>query len=112
MTDLINQKILSHEEMKILLADQVDELMSELSDEWEALENPPVMLRARYKFSDFVEAMEFVNKLADIAEEVGHHPDITIHYNKVEITLWSHFINGLSLNDFIIAVKIDSILGK
>ena len=109
MTDLINQKILSHEEMKILDADKVDEYMQELNDRWEALENPPIMIRAKYKFPDFVEAMKFVNKVADIAEKEGHHPDITIHYNKVEITLWSHFINGLSVNDFIVAVKIDNI---
>ncbi|MBM3206253.1 MAG: 4a-hydroxytetrahydrobiopterin dehydratase [Candidatus Staskawiczbacteria bacterium] len=110
MEDLINQKILSHDEMKLFDAGQVDDHMQELSDKWESLENPPVMIRARYKFSDFVKAMEFVNKVAVIAEKEGHHPDIVIHYNKVEITLWSHHINGLSLNDFIFASKIDNIL--
>jgi len=110
MKNLVNKKCVPHEEMKILDADKVDEYMQELSDRWEALENPPIMIRAKYKFSDFVEAMEFVNKVADIAEKEGHHPDITIHYNKVEIILWSHFVNGLSINDFIIAAKIDNIL--
>ena len=60
-----------------------------------------------FKFSDFKEAMQFVNVVADIAENAGHHPDIYIFYNKVEIILWTHAIEGLSLNDFILAAKID-----
>ena len=103
------RKCVSHEEMKLLTEDQVNEYMLELSDKWEALENPPVLISAKYKFADFIEAMKFVNKVAELAEKEGHHPDITIHYNKVEITLWSHFINGLSINDFIVAAKIDNI---
>ena len=60
-----------------------------------------------FAFKNFKEAMIFVNKVAEIAESEGHHPDITIHYNKVDISLWTHAIRGLSLNDFIIAAKID-----
>jgi len=59
------------------------------------------------KFSDFKEAMQFVNTVADIAENAGHHPDIYISYNKVEIILWTHAIGGLSLNDFIVAARIE-----
>ena len=62
-----------------------------------------------FKFKDFIAAMEFVNKVAEIAEKEGHHPDISIHYNKVRIELWTHAINGLSENDFIMAAKIGSI---
>lgn len=62
-----------------------------------------------FKFSDFKEAMVFVNKVADIAEGEGHHPDIGISYNKVTIVLWTHAIGGLSLNDFILAAKIDGV---
>jgi|SRR3989338_10411294 len=109
MEELANKKILSHEEMKVLTSDEIDEYLSRLNERWETVESPPVFIRAKYTFSDFTEAMKFVNKVADIAESAGHHPDITIHYNKVEITLWSHFINGLSINDFIIAAKIDNI---
>ena len=62
-----------------------------------------------YKFKDFKEAMAFVNEVADIAEFESHHPDISIHYNKVTLTLATHAIGGLSENDFILAAKIDEI---
>jgi len=62
-----------------------------------------------YKFKDFVESMQFVNKVADVAESEGHHPDIHIFYNKVHIDLTTHAINGLSENDFIVAAKINKI---
>lgn len=62
-----------------------------------------------FKFKDFKGAMKFVNKVADLAEEEGHHPDFLIHYNKVELTLWTHKIGGLHRNDFILAAKIDSL---
>ena len=53
--------------------------------------------------------MRFVNKVAEIAEQEDHHPDIKIKYNKVELELWTHSIKGLSENDFILAAKIDEI---
>lgn len=59
------------------------------------------------RFKDFRQAMEFVNKVAAIANEQDHHPDISISYNKVRLTLTTHKIGGLSLNDFIVAAKID-----
>ena len=62
-----------------------------------------------FKFKNFVEAMEFVNKVAEIAEQEQHHPDISISYSKVKIETWTHAINGLSENDFILPAKIDKI---
>ncbi len=62
-----------------------------------------------FKFKDFLEAMIFVNKVANIAEGDGHHPDIIINYNKVHLELSTHAIGGLSINDFILASKIDII---
>lgn len=62
-----------------------------------------------FKFKNFLEAMEFVNKVAEIAEQEQHHPDISISYSKVSIETWTHAINGLSENDFILAAKIDEI---
>ena len=63
-----------------------------------------------FDFKDFSEAMTFVNTVAAIAEEQGHHPDIRIFsYKKVTITLSTHAIGGLSINDFIVAAKIDAI---
>ena len=67
-------------------------------------------LFSSFKFRNFKEAMTFVNSLASLAEEEGHHPDICIHYNRVEVELWTHAIKGLSENDFIMAAKTDNIL--
>lgn len=69
-------------------------------------------IEKKFTFKDFKEAMQFVNKVADIAESEGHHPDIEIKYNKVGIELTTHAIKGLSVNDFILAAKIDTISVK
>ena len=61
-----------------------------------------------FKFKDFIGAINFVNNVAEIAESEGHHPEITINYNKVTLELTTHAIGGLSQNDFIIAAKIDT----
>ncbi|MHA3963939.1 MAG: 4a-hydroxytetrahydrobiopterin dehydratase [Candidatus Thorarchaeota archaeon SMTZ1-45] len=66
-------------------------------------------IEKQFKFRNFKEAMIFVNKVAGIAEEEGHHPDIFIQWNKVTLTLWTHAIKGLFDNDFILAAKIDEI---
>lgn len=63
-----------------------------------------------FRFRNFKEAINFVNSLAELAESEGHHPEICIHYNKVEVELWTHAIKGLSENDFIMAAKIDNIV--
>ncbi|EKD90996.1 MAG: hypothetical protein ACD_30C00052G0014 [uncultured bacterium] len=61
-----------------------------------------------YKFKDFKEAMSFINRVADLAEEEGHHPDIFVSYNKVKLTLMTHAAGGLTENDFIMAAKINN----
>jgi 4a-hydroxytetrahydrobiopterin dehydratase len=62
-----------------------------------------------FTFSDFKQALAFVNKAGAIAEEQGHHPDILLGWGKAEITTWTHKINGLTESDFILAAKIDAI---
>jgi 4a-hydroxytetrahydrobiopterin dehydratase len=66
------------------------------------------MLVRRFRFKNFVEAMAFVNKVADLAESEGHHPDIYISWNRVRLELTTHAIKGLSDNDFILAAKVDA----
>jgi 4a-hydroxytetrahydrobiopterin dehydratase len=66
-------------------------------------------IHRRHVFDDFVVAMQFINRMADIAEAEAHHPDFTVHYSVVDVTLWTHAIGGLSENDFILAAKIDAI---
>lgn len=66
-------------------------------------------LHKRYRFRDFKEAMRFVDALADVAEQEGHHPDFHVHYSTVEVELWTHTIGGLSDNDFIVAARLDAL---
>jgi len=68
------------------------------------------MLNRRFDFKDFVAAMAFVNRMAEVAEAEGHHPDFAVHYNRVDVTVWTHSVNGLSVNDFILASKLDAAL--
>ena len=70
----------------------------------------PRLDRKRFEFADFLGAMAFVDKMAALAEEEGHHPDFCVHYSRVDVTLWTHAARGLSENDFILAAKIDAIL--
>ncbi len=65
-------------------------------------------IEREFKFKDFQSALNFVNKVGALAEKENHHPDLLLHsWNKVRITLWTHAINGLSKNDFIVAAKVD-----
>ncbi len=61
------------------------------------------------KGEDLSIALGFVNRVGELAEEQGHHPDISLAWGKVEITTWTHKINGLTESDFILAAKIDQI---
>jgi 4a-hydroxytetrahydrobiopterin dehydratase len=65
-------------------------------------------IRKEYTFGSFREAIAFVNKVADIAEKEGHHPDIMVWYRVVTLVLTTHAIGGLSINDFVLAAKIDA----
>lgn len=64
-------------------------------------------IRRDFPFCTFLDAMGFVNQVAAVAEEQGHHPDIFVSYKTVRLTLSTHRIGGLSINDFIVAARID-----
>ncbi len=85
----------------------VDELLKD--EELAGWEEQEEKLHKRFQFKDFVEAMKFINRMADIAEEEGHHTDFCVHYNQVDVTIWTHAIGGLSENDFILASKTNAI---
>jgi 4a-hydroxytetrahydrobiopterin dehydratase len=72
--------------------------------EWKVI-NEHHLTRA-FTFPDFKQALDFVNKVGALAEEQSHHPDIILKWGKVEITLWTHKIDGLTESDFIMAAKI------
>jgi 4a-hydroxytetrahydrobiopterin dehydratase len=72
--------------------------------EWTLLED---RIRRRFTFPNFVAAQAFVNRVGELAEEEGHHPDICFGWGYCEVTLYTHKIKGLHENDFIMAAKID-----
>ena len=75
------------------------------------VENEHHLLKS-YSFPDFRTALDFVNKAGAIAEEEGHHPDMLLSWGKVEVTVWTHKITGLTESDFILAAKFDQIQHK
>jgi 4a-hydroxytetrahydrobiopterin dehydratase len=66
-------------------------------------------LTRQLKFKDFVELMRFVNRMAEMAQAENHHPDFSVHYNLLDITLWTHDAGGLTENDLIVAARLDSL---
>lgn len=107
MIDLLKKKCVPCEGgMEPLNQGDAFQLMEQLEG-WNIAEDFKIIFK-EYKFKDFIGATNFVNKIAEIAEEEGHHPDIHIYYNKVVLELTTHAIGGLSENDFILAAKIDA----
>jgi 4a-hydroxytetrahydrobiopterin dehydratase len=88
-----------------LSSSQADQLATGVP-KW-SLSRRPARLSREFKFKDFKAAMKFVNKVADCGEEQEHHPDFQIHWNRVELVLWTHDIWGLSEKDFMMAEKIN-----
>jgi len=95
-------KPLSIEEAKKMSEDLPDWKLDEDGDE----------LKRKFRFENFKQAMAFVNKIADLAEENDHHPDFEISYNVVELEFTTHKIDGLSQNDFIMAAKVSKLVGQ
>lgn len=108
MSDLSKQKCVPCEVGgDPLKADEIAQVLPQLEGKWSVENN--LRLKREFKFKNFVENMKFINKVADLAEEQGHHPDLHVFYNKLTIELWTHEVGGLSLNDFIVAAKINKI---
>ena len=84
--------------------EQIAPLMKEL-DGWKAESNHHLI--RSYDFPDFMSALAFTNRVGELAEEQGHHPDIMLSWGKVKLTIWTHAIDGLSQSDFVLAAKID-----
>jgi 4a-hydroxytetrahydrobiopterin dehydratase len=75
--------------------------------EWEVVEEHH--LRRRLRFKNFREALDFVNRVGELAEEQGHHPDVCFGWGYAEITVWTHKIDGLTESDFVFAAKVDAL---
>ena len=80
-------------------------LSSELGGGWRVVAEHH--LEKEYKFKNFREALDFTNKVGELAEQQGHHPDIYLAWGKVKLTIWTHKIDGLTESDFIFAAKAD-----
>ena len=84
----------------------IEELLKEV-DGWNVVNNH--RLSKEYPFKNYPDAVQFVNQLAAIAEEQNHHPDIYLTWGKVKVDIYTHVVNGLSDNDFILAAKYDAL---
>ncbi|MBI4122823.1 MAG: 4a-hydroxytetrahydrobiopterin dehydratase [Parcubacteria group bacterium] len=107
MTDLAQKKCAACEGGTApLRGAQIQEYLSQLTTPWEIVDG--ITIRKEFKFKNFKEALDFVNKVGELAEQENHHPDIELGWGRVAIDLSTHAIGGLSENDFILAAKIES----
>lgn len=87
---------------------EIMEFKKQISEDWKVVENNKIT--KEFFFVSYAHTIEFVNKVAGIAESEGHHPVLHVYFGRVVAELWTHSINGLSENDFILAAKIDKLL--
>jgi 4a-hydroxytetrahydrobiopterin dehydratase len=87
---------------------ELTSLHEELGNQWRLVAGHH--LEKEYLFADFREALQFTNKVGELAEEQGHHPDIHLGWGKVKLLIWTHKIDGLTESDFILAAKADKLL--
>jgi 4a-hydroxytetrahydrobiopterin dehydratase len=92
-----------------LKGNELARLARELAGDWRLVQEH--RLEKEYKFKDFREALEFTNRVGELAEAQGHHPDIYLSWGKVKLTIWTHKVGGLTENDFILAAKADKLAG-
>jgi 4a-hydroxytetrahydrobiopterin dehydratase len=85
----------------------IEKLLGRLAGGWRVIDRR--YLEKEYKFKNFRLALEFVNKVGELAESESHHPDIYLAWGRVRLKIWTHKINGLHNNDFILAAKIDAL---
>lgn len=88
---------------------EIKELIQEIPEWTVEVREGIKQLERVYSFADFQQAIDFTNKVGEIAEAEGHHPALLTEWGKVTVTWWSHKINGLHKNDFIMAAKTDQL---
>lgn len=91
-----------------LQGEALDHYRNALPDRWKIVDSH---LEGDFEFDDFMGALEFTNEAGRIAEEEGHHPEITLTWGKASVRISTHSIGGLSENDFILAARIDAAHG-
>ena len=93
--------------MELLSDSEIDSRLTEL-DGWER-EGETIV--KTFELADFVGSIQFLNKLVEPAEDMGHHPDLTVSWNKVGVSITTHAAGGLTANDFELAMRIDALAG-
>jgi 4a-hydroxytetrahydrobiopterin dehydratase len=89
---------------------EIDLYYRQLKNNWSVVEKDGIKrLEKAFTFKDFAEALAFTNKVGELAEEQGHHPDIMTEWGKVTVSWWTHKIKGLHKNDFVMAAKTDAL---
>ena len=88
-----------------LSRERIDALLAQLEAGWTLTSTGH--LRRSYEFRDFAQAMAFANRVGDIAEQQGHHPDLHVAWGKCGVEIWTHKIDGLTESDFFLAAKAD-----
>lgn len=86
---------------------ELHDLQTALGGGWETVDGHH--LEKEFDFEDFRAALDFTNRVGELAEEQGHHPDIYLSWGRVRIRIWTHKIDGLTESDFILAAKIDEL---
>jgi 4a-hydroxytetrahydrobiopterin dehydratase len=86
---------------------EIKEYIKDISADWKVTDNNRIS--REFFFVSYRHTIDFINKIADIAENEGHHPVLHIYFGRAVVELWTHSINGLSENDFILASKIDKL---
>ena len=86
---------------------EIQQLLLELGADWKV--SAKGHLHKEYIFKNFMDAIDFANKIAVIAESEGHHPDLSICWGRCAVELWTHAVDGLTENDFIVAAKVDNL---
>lgn len=84
-------------------------LATELGHDWRVIDEHH--LEREFKFENFRKALDFTNKVGELAEQQNHHPDIYLAWGKVKLTLWTHKIEGLTESDFVFAAKVNQLQG-
>lgn len=110
MTELSKQNCEACKADAPLISDEeLKQLMPKIPD-WEIIVVDNIMrLQREFKFKNFVSAMDFSNRVGEVAEEADHHPAILTEWGKVTVTWWSHKIKGLHKNDLILAARTDEV---
>ena len=108
MTNLTGKKCVPCEGK--LSMDEVSSLLAELKTPWEVVDE--MKITREFHFNDYMDIIDFVCKVAALAEEEGHHPAMHVFFSKLVVEIWTHAIPGLSENDFILAAKIEQLEGE